>query len=369
MNSDHSRTLSGPADDHVVADRRSPAWGAVFAGAVAGLATHILLMMLLTAIGLGAAEPATDDNPVATFGVGTGIAWTISALVSLLVGGWIAGRCAARVHSVSGTVHGFLVWSVATVSALLLVTSGAGALIGGAARVVGQGVSALGAPLAGVADMAQNAVQQNTAAIESMVEEVTQNPEVQKAAGGAAAARREIGQALRQLFREGGDLRDPQARNATIQALTSAGVEQEQANQMVDGWITFMQQARTQLEEAKAAAAETAREVADQASSAIAKGALWGFAGFVLGALAAAFGGWWGQRWEYDHTEISADASLNPPPDVRRRGHNCRATLDWNLLPIILRHPHSARRGRGGTKTKKAKRSRFAWISSQRGRI
>ncbi len=312
MNIDHSPTITRKANENIVDDRRSPAWGAIFAGAVAGLATHVLLMMLLTAIGLGAAEPATDDNPVATFGVGTGIAWTISALVSLFVGGWIAGRCAARAHSISGTVHGFIVWCVATISALLLITSSAGALVGGAARVVGQGLSALGTPLAGVANMAQEAVEQNTAAIESMIEEVTENSQVQNAAGGVAAARREIGQALRQLFREGGDLRDPQARNSPIQALTSAGVDQEQANRMVDGWITFMQQARAQLEEAKASAVETAREVADEASSAIAKGALWGFSGFVLGALAASFGGRCGQRWEYDHTEIGADVSLDP---------------------------------------------------------
>ncbi len=310
MNRDHP--TFGTTDESVIADRRSPAWGAVFAGAVAGLATHIVIMMLLTAIGLGAAEPATDDNPVATFGVGTGIAWTLSALLSLCVGGWIAGRCAARVHSVSGAVHGFLVWCVATIMALLLVTSGAGALIGGAARVVGQGLSAVGAPLAGVADMAQEAVAQNTAAIESMIEEVAENEQVQNAAGGIAAARREIGQALRQLFREGGDLRDPQARSATVEALTSAGIAQDEANRMVDEWIAFMQQARAQFEEAKAAAAETAREVADEAASAIAKGALWGFIGFVFGALAAAFGGRWGQRWEYHHTEIGADASLDP---------------------------------------------------------
>lgn len=312
MNSDLSPTIAGSAAETVFSDRRSPAWGAILAGAVAGLATHILLMLLLTAIGLGAADPATDANPVATFGAGTGIAWTISALLSLFVGGWIAGRCAARVHSVSGAVHGFLVWCVATIAALMLVTSGAGALIGGAARVVGQGLSALGAPLAGAANLAEQAVEQNASMIESMVEEVTQNPRVQEAAGGVAAAQREIGQALRQLFREGGNLRDPQAREATLKALTTAGVEPEQASRMVDGWISFMQQVRTQFDEAKAAAAKSAREVADKAAGAIARGALWGFIGFVFGALAASFGGRMGQRWEYHHTEIGADASLDP---------------------------------------------------------
>ena len=308
---------SHSSDDVAITDRRSPAWGAIFAGAVAGLGTHILLMMLLTAIGLGAANPGTDDNPVATFGVGTAIAWTISALISLFVGGWVAGRCAARVHSVSGTVHGFLVWCVGTIAALLLVSSGAGALIGGAARVVGEGVSALGKPLAGVADLAKQAAEQNTTALGSMIDEVTQNPQVKN----AAAARREIGQAIRQLFREGGNLRDPEARNATVQALTAAGISQSDANRMVDSWITSMEQMRAQLDQAKEAAAAKAREVADKASSAVAKGALWGFIGFVLGAIAASLGGRRGQRWEYQHTEIGADASLDPSTRGAVAGH------------------------------------------------
>ena len=312
MNEVPSGSIPLRGDDIAFADRRSPAWGAIIAGSVAGLGTHILLMMLLTAIGLGAANPATDDNPVATFGVGTAVAWTVSALISLFVGGWIAGRCAARVHSVSGAVHGFLVWCVATIAAVLLVASGAGALIGGAARIVGEGVSALGKPLGGAADLAKEAVQQNTDSIRSMVDEISENPQVRNAAGGVAAARREIGQAVRHLFREGGNLRDPQARNAVVQALTQAGIEQAEAERKVDGWIASMERMRTELEQVKQMAAAKARQAADDASHALAKGALWGFIGFVLGALASVLGGRRGQHWEYEHTEIHADVTLNP---------------------------------------------------------
>jgi hypothetical protein len=302
-------------DNHV--DRRSPAWGGVLAGAVAGLATHILIMMLLTALGLGATNPATEDNPVATFGLGTAIAWSVSALISLYVGGWVAGRCAARVHSVSGGVHGFLVWCVATIAGVLIVTSGAGSLIGGAARIAGQGISAAGKPLAGAADLAKEAAANNTASIQSMIEEVTENPAVKNNAAKAAAAKREVGQAVRQLFRADGNLRDPQARKDVVEALTRAGLSDADANRTVDSWTSSMERMRAQLEQAKTAAAEKAREVADKASKAVAKAALWSFIGFVLGALAASFGGRSGQRWEYSHTEIATEASLNPA--LRRR--------------------------------------------------
>jgi hypothetical protein len=317
MNTDQPITSYATLHDDSHVDRRSPAWGGVLAGAVAGLATHILLMMLLTAIGLGAAQPATDDNPVATFSLGTAIAWSLSALISLYVGGWVAGRCAARVHSVSGGVHGFLVWAVATIAGVLIVTSGAGSLIGGAARIAGQGISAAGKPLAGMADMAKDAATNNNSSIQSMIEEVTENPAVKNNAAKAAAAKREVGQAVRQLFRADGNLRDPQARKEVVDALTRAGLSEQDANQTVDSWATSMERMRAQFEQAKNAAAEKAREAAEKASKGIAKAALWAFIGFVLGALAATFGGRRGQTWEYSHTEIATEASLDPA--LRRR--------------------------------------------------
>lgn len=313
MNSDQPSPYT--REDTAAVDRRSPAWGAIVAGAVAGLATHFLLMTLFTAIGMGAAEPATDENPVATFGIGTAIAWSVSALVALFFGGWVAGRCAARVHSVSGAVHGFLVWCVATLAGLVLVISGGGALIGGAVNVVGQGLSAMGQPLAGVADLAKEAVARNTDSIASMVDEVAESEQVQEA-GGVAAVRREVGQALQHLFREGGNLRDPEARNAVVQALTQAGLSQNEANETVDSWIASMEQLRTQLAQVREEAEATAREAADVASGAIAKAAFWTFVGLVFGGAAATFGGRRGQKWEYEHTEIAADATLDPTQRV-----------------------------------------------------
>jgi hypothetical protein len=311
MNSTQGSVLPFPTETPVVTDRRSPAWGAIVAGAVAGLAIHLLLLMLCASIGLGAAEPATDENPVATIGIAAAVGWTVSALIALYVAGWVAGRCAARVHSVSGAMHGFLVWCSATIAAALMVAWGAGAVIGGTAQVISKGASALAQPAAGVADLAKQAAEENTGAISSMIDEAAQNPAVQNSAT-SAAARREIGQAVRHLFRNGGDLRNPQARTETVQALTRAGIAEPDANRMVDGWISSMERTRAQFEEAKQAAAAKAREVSDKAADAMAQAEMWSFIGFILGALAATFGGRRGQLWEFRHTEISTVTSLNP---------------------------------------------------------
>jgi hypothetical protein len=184
-------------------------------------------------------------------------------------------------------------------------------VIGGAMNVVGKGASALAKPASGVADLAKQAAEENTGAVSSMIDEAAQNPAVQKS-GNGIAARREIGQAARQLFRSGGNLRDPAARTETVQALTRAGIAEPDANRMVDNWISSMERMRAQFDQAKQAAETKAREIAERGAHALAKAELWSFIGFVLGAIAAALGGRSGQVWEFRHTEIAADMTLDP---------------------------------------------------------
>lgn len=313
MSPDPSSTSIETTENVAVVNPRSPSWGAILAGAAAGFGAHFLLLMLFTALGLGMAQPATDENPVATFGVGSALVWTISALISLFVAGWVAGRCAARVHSVSGGMHGFLVWCVATFAFLLLVATGAGALVGGATRIVGQGLSAMGQSVAGVADVAKEAVAQNSSMITSFVDEVADTEDARNAPGGAVAARREIGLAVRQVFREGAELGDPAVREPLVRALTEgAGLSATEANARVDRWVASAERLRADVAELKATAAAEAREAAEASASALSHAALWSFIGFTIGAFAAAFGGRSGARWEYTHTEIAADASLDP---------------------------------------------------------
>jgi hypothetical protein len=289
-------------DENVLApNRRSPSWGAIFAGATAGFATHLLLMMLGTAAGLGLAQPATADNPVAGFGIATALVWTISALISLFVGGWVAGRYAARGSQVTGCVHGFMVWCLATVLGFLLLATGTGALVGGATRIAGEGISGMGKATSGLADAARQATQRWSGSLDSMVQEVAEAGRGQNGVN-VPAMRREVGDAVRTLFREGGNPRDPEARAALVRALRdSAGMSEAEANQTIERWTASTERLRTELERTKQAAEAKAREVADKASRGIAKAALWSFIGFVIGAAAAAWGGLTGARWEYRH--------------------------------------------------------------------
>lgn len=256
--------------------------------------------------------------------MGTAIVWSVSALFSLWAAGWVAGRCAARVHSVSGCMHGFIVWCVSTIVTVLLVISGGSAAIGGAAKIAGQGIAAMGKPLAGAADAAKDAAQQNGTTLSSFVDEVAQAPGLENAPGGPVAAKREIGAAVRRFFAEGANPQDPQARQELVRALTASGAMNEQeANQTVDRWTQSVQRLRADLDRAKEAAATKARELAEKSAKAVAQASLWTFIGFVLGAFAASWGGRSGARWEnrYSIQEPVEGAEYRGRRSTRAAGH------------------------------------------------
>jgi hypothetical protein len=102
-------------------------WGSIFAGAVTAFSLHLVLSLFGVGVGLTTLDPATGDNPSGqALGAGAIAWWSISALISLFVGGYLAGRTAVTFN---GFVHGMITWAtVNLVSALLLGTAVGGAL-------------------------------------------------------------------------------------------------------------------------------------------------------------------------------------------------------------------------------------------------
>lgn len=98
-------------------------WAAIFAGAVAAIAVSALLTNL--GIGLGLAAFSTQSGAM-TYAV-SGILWLIvSTFIAMSVGGLIVGilvRTYYNYQSFDGFLHGFLVWSLASILAFLLITS------------------------------------------------------------------------------------------------------------------------------------------------------------------------------------------------------------------------------------------------------
>jgi hypothetical protein len=103
-------------------------WGAIFAGAIIALATQLVLTLIGTAVGLATLNPATGQNPSGTtLGIGAGAWLVISSLVSLFLGGYIAGRLGGTFN---GWLHGLATWATVAMLTILLLTTAAGGLIG-----------------------------------------------------------------------------------------------------------------------------------------------------------------------------------------------------------------------------------------------
>jgi hypothetical protein len=114
-------------------------WGAIFAGAIIALATQLVLTLIGTALGLATLYPTTGQNPSGTtVGIGAGLWLVISSLVSLFLGGYIAGRLGGTFN---GWLHGLATWAVVTMLTILLLTTAAGGLIGTASGLADFAVS------------------------------------------------------------------------------------------------------------------------------------------------------------------------------------------------------------------------------------
>ena len=132
-------------------------WKAIIGGTVAAIGIHILLTALGVGAGLATFTPMTDTNPVASFSVGAAIVWTLGALIALWFGGFVAGRFSHSLHS--GFAHGILVWSLTLIITLLLLTAGTGMVLGGAVKILGEGLGIGGKAVAsGMGEVAKAGV-------------------------------------------------------------------------------------------------------------------------------------------------------------------------------------------------------------------
>ena len=85
---------------------------------------------------------------------------------------------------------------------------------------------------------------------------------------------------------------DRQAAVNVLKARTS--MTDAEANETISKWSAAFDSAKAQFQQAKVQAEQKAREIGDAAARGTAQSALWVFAALILGALAAALGGYVG---------------------------------------------------------------------------
>lgn len=133
--------------------RKRVSWGSIFGGVMTVLAISVLLSILATSISLFMFNP-TEDDPTSGIGTNVGIWSAVSLIVSLLAGGFVAGKLAGA----DGMIHGFLVWATSLiVTAVLVVVMAVGA-VKLTANVLGSVASMVGSIASGAGSVASSGV-------------------------------------------------------------------------------------------------------------------------------------------------------------------------------------------------------------------
>ena len=109
-------------------------WGAVVAGVIVALVSHILLNLLGLGIGAVAAEPSQPPSAdtVEKVGLAAALWWAGTGIVAAGLGGWFAGRAMGSADRDDGAIHGLLSWAATTLIVAFFLTSVLGGALAGA---------------------------------------------------------------------------------------------------------------------------------------------------------------------------------------------------------------------------------------------
>jgi len=112
-------------------------WRATFAGVVVAVAAQILLTMLGVALGITTINASGSATVARGAGIGIGVWYLISMLLSIFAGGIVAGLTARDVSKLGGIVEGIVVWAATVVLTVWLVSQGVSQVLSLASGVTG----------------------------------------------------------------------------------------------------------------------------------------------------------------------------------------------------------------------------------------
>jgi hypothetical protein len=246
-------------------------WGAILAGTVVTLAVFLTLQLL--GAGIGAAVIDLTGRTVTSgteLGIGAAIWWLITGLISLFIGGFVAGRLNWLPNALDRMLHGLTTWAAFYAIMFLLVTTALGALLGGGLSLLSNTVAAAGQ--AADSPQAQQTAQQGLAGMGLSPDVIRQ--EIAKAVGaGGQQGDESLVTAIRDYLRGS---RTPQERQQLAQQIAqTTGKSEAEADQMI-----------TNLEQK----GQQAKETGEQAANITGATFIGLSIAMILGALAAALG-------------------------------------------------------------------------------
>jgi hypothetical protein len=252
---------------------RGASWSAIFAGVTAAIAVQLLLNLLGVGVGAATINPQ-QGQPGQGLAVGAAIWFVISTIISLFVGGWVAGRLAGTPDKRDGALHGFVTWALASLALFYLLSTAVGGLLGGAASVLGQ-----------TASLAARGAQAVTPAATNLISQATGVTPQQVQAEAGDLARDSNFQAFVTGVIKNGQV-TPQDRQALANVLVSRrNMSMQDANATIDHW-------QAQIEQTVQQTKQTAAQAETTAASGVSKGAFGSFFALLLGLVSAIAGSW-----------------------------------------------------------------------------
>lgn len=313
-------------------------WGAVLAGVVTLLAVLVVLSLIGLAIGLGVPD-LTSDQPLEGLGTGLLIWSTLGLVVALLAGGFVTGVFAGR----TGFLHGVIVWAVGVLAVVVLATSALSTALGAMGNVLGAAGSVVGQSAQGLASVSADAVEGATDVVGDQFADVDFDAEVEQVLIGTGvpelqpdylqgqvdAARDDVVAAGRDLLTDPQDyeailddlsaslqdrvevVADAVDRDAVAESVAAnTDLSDEEAEELTDNVVEALESASADLDEQLEGAEQTlqqvradieqaledGRQVAEDATNAAARGALWTVFGLLVGLVISGAGGFLGAR-------------------------------------------------------------------------
>ncbi|MGH8079552.1 MAG: hypothetical protein ACREP7_03180 [Lysobacter sp.] len=324
-------------------------WGAVLAGGLISLIVYLMLSVLGTAIGASALDPMGDAHPLAGFGTGTGLWLSLTTLLSIFAGAYIAGRSAPG----QGALHGVLTWSLTTLATVWLLASLAGSLTGAAFNTVGKGLSLAGQGVAAAAPQLASGVKQQLNENGIALDWDNLKGELDTALRQTGKAELDPDRLQAQAQRSADEARDgardaardPQATGAELDtwfakirqrgepALIAAdkdalanlitartGQSPQQARATADRYAQSYAEAMAKYEQLKTQAEQKAREAAQSAANGVSRAAWSSLIVLLLGGLIAWFAGRLGYRRQVASDDAGRDAVHPGYAEARRNG-------------------------------------------------
>lgn len=249
--------------------REKISWSGIFAGTVAALVIEALLNLL--GMGTGLVSFAPDKAVVSALSIGAVIWLILVSVVSLFLAGWIAAKASGKQTQISGIFQGFITWCTASLIVWLLMTTAIGVILGGITSITVGGLKG-----AGIAAISQ---QDNLSifklpVLASLQERIKPGVSSEKIVN-------DLKEPLKNYVTADNDQERKEASRLLsvmiAQNTTYSSVEVQQNIAKIEEWV----------QKIKDNAAETAKKTTQFIGSV----ALAGFFAFLVGAIAAMFGG------------------------------------------------------------------------------